>query len=625
MANDTVIAGLLEKANSLPLTPGVYIMRDKNGKVIYVGKSRKLKNRVSQYFQNSRKNIKTSRMVENVYSFDYILCKTEIEALSLENTLIKQYAPKYNIRLKDAKTYPYIKLTAGDYPKLVVTRTRLADRGKYFGPFSGTGAAYAILNILHKTLGIPNCNRSFPRDIGRERPCIYYQMRQCCGVCTGRVTKEEYAALIRLCTEILRGNTAVASAGLQAQMMTYAEEENFEAAARCRDTLRALERLGQKQNVVASPDTNLDVFGMYTDEFSTCLSVMYVRNGAVSNKLDWSFRADAVADSSALTAFLADHYMGRDDIPKTVLTSFELEDSDRQTLEEYLSAGAHTKVTVRRPERGGWHTLCDTVCRNAEENAHQKLLEAQRDESVLLRLAGLLHLESVPERIEAYDISNIGAENITAGMVVYVNGKPQKSDYRSFRIRSVSGAPDDYKSMQEAIRRRLQHLKDDTSGSFAQYPDLLLIDGGRGHVSAVREVLREFGMELPVFGMVKDDFHKTRALCTEHEEINIAREKEIFMLMYRIQEEVHRFTVGKTTAAKRRTLKHSSLEKIPGVGAVKAKKLLAAFGTLAALREAPVEQIAAVSGIHETDAYQIYQYFHKEGDTAHDEDHNRES
>lgn len=602
---------LLERANSLPLSPGVYIMRDRYGKVIYVGKSRSLKNRVSQYFQNSQKQVKTTKMVAAVESFDYILCKTEIEALSLENSLIKQYSPKYNIRLKDAKSYPYIKVTAEEYPRVVFTRSRLSDKAKYFGPFSGTSVVFAILDILYKSLGLPNCKRSFPRDIGKERPCIYYQMRQCCGVCTGKVSREEYDTLVKCAIDILRGNTVAAKRMLEGKMLAYAKEEQFESAARCRDAMRALERLHQKQSVVAAPDVNMDVFGVFTDEISAAVSAMYVRGGSVNDSKDWVFGADTISDRNAWISFLVEHYMLHDDIPPTVMISFEPEENDRLALEEFLSQRAGRRITVKKPERGTFKSLCDVARGNAEEKARQSRVEAQRDESVLITLASMLGLESVPERIEAYDISNIGAENITAGMVVYVNGKPSKSDYRSFLIKSVTDVPDDYRSMQEALTRRIRHLKEDTAGSFAAYPDLLLIDGGKGHVSAVKEVLRAEGVHIPVFGMVKDDYHKTRALCTESEEIHIAREKAVFMLIYRIQESVHNFTVGKTTKAKGKTLKHSALEKIHGIGPAKAKQLRLTLGSYAAVKEASEEELMAVKGISAEDARNIYRYFHK--------------
>lgn len=600
---------LLQKANSLPLSPGVYLMKDRNQKIIYVGKSRKLKNRVSQYFQNSKKNIKTLRMVTQAEDFDYILCKTEIEALSLENTLIKQYSPRYNIKLKDAKSYPYIKITSEAYPKLLCTRSRLADKAKYFGPFSGTAVVYSILDILQKTLGIPSCKRSFPRDIGKERPCIYYQMKQCCGLCTGKVSEEEYRELIRFAADILRGNINGATRSLEEQMLIFAEQEKFEAAASCRDTITALKRLQQKQSVVASPDTDADVFGLATDELESCISVMYVRNGIVNDKRDFTFSQDAIADSSALCAFLVEHYMIREHIPSTILVSFDLENADLMSLHDFLSQRAGHGVNIRKPERGVMKELTQVVANNATETARQNKLSLQKDESVLIRLAELLCLESVPQRIEAYDISNIGSENITAGMAVYRNGKQQKSDYRVFHIKSTQG-PDDYAAMREAIARRLEHLKTDTRGSFSEYPDLLLIDGGKGHVAAVKDILNEKGIDIPVFGMVKDDFHKTRALCTDVEEINIAKEKAIFMLIYKIQEEVHRFTVSKTMNAKRSTLKHSSLEKIHGIGPQKAKKLLHAFGTLNALKTASQEELQRIGRISLADAEAVYRYFH---------------
>jgi excinuclease ABC subunit C len=601
---------LLQKANNLPLCPGVYIMKDKNGKVIYVGKSRKLKNRVSQYFQNSKKNFKTARMVASAEDFDYVVSRTEIEALTLENTLIKQHSPKYNIKLKDAKSYPYIKVTDEEYPRIVFTRTRTTDKGKYFGPFSGTSVVYSVLDILHKSLGIPSCKRQFPRDIGKERPCLYYQMGQCCGLCTGKVSAEEYKDIIRCATDVLRGNTSGAIKELKIQMMRFAEDERFETAAKCRDTIAALERLHQKQNVVASPETEMDVFGLWHDDYCTCISCVYVRGGAVIDKNDYLFGTDTVVDDNALCAFLVEHYMRRDMIPKEIIVSFELEDADREMLEAYFFERAGRHIAVRRPERGNTKQLCDTVVSNAEQKANQVRIESQKDEDVLVRLAQLLKLESVPSRIEAYDISNIGNENITAGMVVYINGKQSRADYRSFNIKTVDGA-DDYASMREALTRRIKHLLEDDNGSFAEYPDLLLIDGGKGHVSVVREVLDSFSIDLPVFGMVKDDYHKTRALCNETQEINIAKDRGLFTLIYKIQEEVHRFTVGRTTNAKRSTYKRSSLENINGIGPAKAKKLLNHFGTLAALKSADIEQISIVSGITEKDAQAVYAHFNK--------------
>jgi excinuclease ABC subunit C len=603
------LAELLNKANDLPLTPGVYIMKDKNGTVIYVGKSRKLKNRVSQYFQNSKKNFKTAKMVSAAEDFEYILCATEIEALSLENTLIKKYSPKYNIKLKDAKSYPYIKITDEEYPKIVFTRNRKNDKGKYFGPFSGASIAYSILDILHKFLGIPNCKRRFPQEIGKQRPCLYYQMRQCCGLCTGKISKEDYSSLINCAANILRGNINSSVSMLEEKMLAFAEEENYEAAAKCRDTIKALTSLNEKQSVVASPDVNADVFGFYGDDVAACMSVMYIRNGVVSDKADFVFNNEAITDSEALSAFLIEHYIDKEYIPKSVILSFELGDDDILAIEEFLFEKVNKRITVKKAERGTFKELATVVKDNATEKIRQLKLQNQKDESILVSLAELLSLESLPERIEAYDISNLGGENITAGMVVYKNGHPSKNDYRLFNIKTVSGAPDDYASMREAIRRRIKHLKEDSSSSFAEYPDLMLIDGGKGHVSVVKEVLNEENIYIPVFGMVKDEFHKTRSLCTEQDEINIAREQAIFMLIYRIQEEVHRFTVDKVMKAKRSTLTHSSLEKIDGIGPAKAKRLLGALGSFTAVKKASEQELLAVKGISKADAAKIYQYF----------------
>ena len=602
---------LLEKANTLPLRPGVYIMKNAQGNVIYVGKSRKLKNRVSQYFQNSEKNAKTAGMVRAVKDFDYYVCDTEIEALSLENTLIKQYNPKYNIRLKDAKSYPYIKITDELYPRLVMTRTR-GESGKYFGPYSGTSTVFSVINGLSSILSLPTCKRSFPRDIGKERPCLYYQMNRCCGVCTGKVDPEEYLERIKHASDILRGNTASVKRELTEQMYDHAENERYELAAKCRDTVAALDRLGQKQKVVAPSDTEHDIIGLYNDDICSCVSVFFIRDGAVSDKQEFVFGAERILDDQNITSFICELYQIREYIPKSILLSFALEDEEIETLSAYLSLRAGRKVTVRTPERGDNKTLCTMVRDNAAERAKNYRTEVEKDEKVLLRLAELLALETYPERIEAYDISNLGHEHITAGMIVTEGTKFKKSDYRSFKIASVKDGTDDYQSMREALSRRIAHL-DDESGSFAQLPDLILLDGGRGHVSAVRELLAEMNIDIPVFGMVKDDYHKTRALCTEHEEISIAHENALFVFIYKIQEEVHRFTVSKMDSAKRKTLTTSSLTKIEGVGDAKAKTLLKAFGGIGKIKTASVEEIAAVKGIGEKDAKKIFEYFHKEG------------
>ena len=601
---------LLEKANTLPLLPGVYLMRDKSGKVIYVGKSRKMKNRVSQYFQNSQKSLKTVRMVSQVDDFDYFLCDNEIEALSLENTLIKQYTPKYNIRLKDAKSYPYLKITQEEYPRLLFTRKREADKARYFGPYSGVSTAYALLELLRRTLRLPSCNRRFPRDIGKGRPCIYYQMNRCNGACVGAVTAEEYQASMRYAADVLSGKSAHVRQELEKQMLAYAEEERYEAAARCRDTIAALARIGEKQKVVASPDAEQDVVALYTDDICSCVSVFYVRAGVLQDKADFIFGSDQILEPEDMTAFLCEHYKNREYIPARVLLSCSIDEEDVTMLSEYLSGIAGHKITVKVPKVGAMRTLCDMVEKNAADQAKLYKINTEKSEGTLSRLAELLCLPSYPTRIEAYDISNLGTEHLTAGMIVCEDGKFSKANYRSFRIRSVFDGTDDYASMREAIARRMEHLGD-REGSFAELPDLILLDGGRGHVAVVRELLQEMDIDLPVFGMVKDDYHKTRALCTDCEEISIARERDVYSLIYRIQEEVHRYTVGRMENAKRNTLKKSILTDISGIGPAKAKKLLSAFGGMGALRRASREQIASVSGVSARDAEAVWEYLQK--------------
>lgn len=599
---------LLKKANELPLCPGVYVMKNAGGKVIYVGKSRKLKNRVSQYFQNSVKNVKTERMASSVWDFDYYICNTEIEALSLENTLIKQYTPRYNIRLKDAKSYPYIKITKEEYPRILFTRKREGDKAGYFGPYTGTSTVFSIMNLLQKTLGIPSCNRRFPKDIGKERPCVYYQMHQCCGLCTGKVSPEEYGELIRCAADILRGNTASARQKLEAQMMEYAEKEMYEAAANCRDTINALEKIKQRQHVVASPDMEEDVVGLYADDLCSVATILYVREGAVNAKSEFVFGTDSIADESGMVSFICDHYRMSEFIPKNIYLSFELDDEDRLLLEEFLGNISGHRVYVKSPERGEQKNLCELALANAREKAREYSAKFEGDSDTLVKLASLLQLEVVPERIESYDISNIGAEFKTAGMIVCENGEFVKADYRTFRIKSVDGT-DDYASMREAIARRIEHLSDD-SGAYSKRPDLILLDGGRGHVSTIRELLHELGRDdIPVFGMVKDDFHRTRALCDETEEYDISNDRGLFTYIYKIQEEVHRFTVSKMQGAKRKTMRRSILENIPGIGAEKAKNLLKHFGTVTKVKAATREELCSVKGITLANAMAIEEYY----------------
>lgn len=618
--SDERLCRLRDKAQNLPRRPGVYIMENSAGKVIYVGKSRSLRDRVYQYFIGSH-DTKTSKMAASVNDFRFIVCKTEIEALSLENSLIKQHTPRYNIRLKDAKSYPYLKFTSEEYPRLVVTRTREKDGGTYFGPYSGISTAYAVAETLERGLGLPSCKRRFPADIGKERPCVYYQTGRCAGLCTGKVSLDEHLASVATAKEILRGKSAGVIAALEEKMISCAEEERFEEAAKCRDSIAAVRKLGERQRVVGSPELECDVVALTRALGHDIATVFYVRGGYISDSEHFMFGeneitgltgegdlGDAAATDSPLGAFVMSLYQGREYIPGQVLCSVDLGDGEFALLSEYLSTLAGRRVSVRYPMRGDGRSLCEAATEDAIRHLENAKRRETRDERVLVSLAAALGLEVVPERIEAYDISNLGHEHITAGMVVYEGARRKRSDYRYFRIESLPGQ-DDYGSMREALSRRIAHLSDD-DGSFSRMPDLIMLDGGENHVCVAEKLFASLGVEIPVCGMVKDKHHKTRALVTSEGEVSIARREELFRFVYGIQEEVHRFTFSRMSSAKSKTLRRSSLEDIPGIGPAKAKALLAHFGKLDALKSTNAEEIAKVGGISKTNAENIYTYFH---------------
>ena len=613
------IDSLRSKAAALPHSPGVYIMRGADGNVIYVGKSRSLRDRVSQYFHGSH-DIKTQRMADSVYDFEFIVCSTEMEALTLENRLIKHHTPKYNMKLKDAKSYPYIRLNIkSDYPKISMTRTRLADGALYFGPYSATQTVYSVIASLERTLGIPSCKKKFPADIGKIRPCVNYQIGRCVGLCTGNISKEEYKDIIATAADILRGGTSGAIKALTEDMYRFSESMEFEKAARCRDTVSALRKLGEKQTAVSSPDVECDVFGFCpannTESGHDSISVFYIRSGYVSDRDHFLFDDSAIVDGedeSPVMSFITRLYSSREYIPREILLSFELSDSDSELLGDYLSEKAGRKVYVKTPKRGASKSICDLATEDAKLHAENKVSKHKATEKMLGRLAEMLSLEVFPERIEAFDISNLGSEHITAGMVAAVDGKLVKSEYRSYSIRSIT-APDDYSAMKEAVLRRMTHAGETLAdGSRAPSPDLLLLDGGIGHVNVVEEALAEGNYYVPVFGMVKDDRHKTRTLVSSSGEIDISKQTDIFRFIYSIQEEVHRYTVGRMTNAKRKTLKRSTLENIDGIGPAKAKKLLRHFGSMTAVKNATADELKAVGGITEKDANNIIAYYSKD-------------
>lgn len=661
---------LRRKAALLPKSPGVYIMENACGKVIYVGKSRALKNRVSQYFHGSH-DLKTTKMASNVNDFRYITCDTEMEALVMENNLIKQYNPKYNILLKDSKSYPYIRITDGEYPRVVLSRRR-DEKGMFFGPYSGAGVVYSVISTLERVLGLPSCKRKFPEDIGKGRPCVYRQIGRCCGVCAGDVSAAEYAELIGCAVQFLKGNTDAVEKSLYDRMLRASDEERYEEAARCRDALTSLKKLGQTQKTQLPRDTDCDVVAFASHEGCDCAAVIYIRGGKICDSEYFTFGADeitgadnaqSVADSTGsmtgetvgeksmadgtggedktasagivsngaadvdcaepddggdeesveetpMSAFIVGLYRGREYIPPEILLSFDMPEGEKNLIGAYLGERAGHKVTLRTPKRGEARSLCLMAQRDAVRHSETRRKRDEDDERVLVRLASLLSLEVVPQRIEAYDISNLGSEHITAGMIVADGGKLRKSDYRVFRIKGQD-APDDYSAMRQTLMRRIAHIGDGEDTSLSAEPDLILLDGGAGHVGVARELFRDADCHIPVFGMVKDEHHKTRTLVSDTNEVSIAREAEVFRFIYKLQEEVHRFTVSRMSAAKRKTLKTSSLEKISGIGPAKAKKLMSHFKTLSALKEASEEEISAVSGISRADAEAVFAYFNK--------------
>ena len=555
----------------------------------------------------------------------------------LENNLIKQYNPKYNILLKDSKSYPYIRITDGEYPRVVLSRKR-DEKGMFFGPYSGAGVVYSVISTLERVLGLPSCKRRFPEDIGRGRPCVYRQIGRCCGVCAGDVSREEYAELIKCAVQYLKGNTDAVEASLYERMMRASEEERFEEAARCRDALSSLKKLGQTQKTQLSPDTDCDVIAFASHEGCDCAAVLYIRGGKICDSEYFTFGADEITgvretavdgesgigdgdgnsngdEETPMSAFIVGLYRGREYIPPEILLSFEMSEGEKTLIGEYLGGRSGRKVVLRTPKKGEGRSLCLMAQRDAVRHSETRRRRDEDDQRVLVRLASLLSLEVVPERIEAYDISNLGSEHITAGMVVAEGGKMKKSDYRCFRIKGQS-APDDYEAMRQALLRRLSHLSDGTDASFSKQPDLILLDGGAGHVGVVRDLMREAGYDIPVFGMVKDDHHKTRTIVSDTQEVGIAREAEVFRFVYKLQEEVHRFTVSRMTAAKRKTLKTSSLEKIKGIGPAKAKKLMAHFKTLSAVKAASLDELCGVAGIGKSDAQTLYGYFHPQKDSV---------
>ena len=613
----TRIRELLEKARDLPARPGVYLMKDKSGNVIYVGKARVLRNRVSSYFQLTEgDHIKTLRLVSNIDHFEVIVTSTEMEALILENNLIKQCTPKYNIKLKDGKNYPYLKVnTRDDYPCITVVRSRSDDSAKYFGPYSGTQTAYGIKTTLQKSLLLPSCSKKFPAEIGKGRPCLNHHIKQCCGLCTGKVSSEEYRELVDDAVSFLKGDVSAVMNAIEEKMYSSAQNEQYEKAAKYRDRLSALKKLYDKQKVQMNPNINCDVVSLYTDELSSCICVMSIRSGKLMDTENFVFSADEILDEDGFEQFLNRYYSNRNAVPKLIEINLTLPEESLAALSDYFTAIEQSRVQLHRPERGEFKRLSDLAYDNAREYSVQYRIKNERDNKLLMHMASLLKLEVVPDRIEAYDVSNSGDNEIVCGMIVINQAEFKRSKYRSFNIKSTDGQ-NDYGSMSEAIERRFAHAVTDsqkpegekTSG-FEELPDLILLDGGVGHVHVIRNLLESKGIDIPVYGMVKDEFHKTRTLTDGENDINIAREQAVFTFIYNIQEEVHRFSLDRMDKKRRKTVKSSALEKIKGVGPAKVKSLLTHFKNVTAIKNASVEELKQADRITQTDAQNIYDHF----------------
>ena len=604
---------LKEKAHALPLKPGVYIMQDAKNVVIYVGKAKALKNRVSQYFANLASHTeKTRAMVSQIDHFDVIVADSEFEALVLENSLIKRHQPRYNILLKDDKGYPYIRLTVKEeYPKFSLANRAAEDGARYFGPYGSRGNTQNIIDALRVALRLPSCNKKFPRDIGKERPCLNYHMGQCDGYCRKDMDQSRYREAIDQAVRLLEGKFQEVGDELKAEMELAAEELRFEKAAELRDRYKAIELLGKRQKVVAGSLADTDVIGFHKGEATkSCFVVLHFVEGELAAK-DWDLIDTPMEEETAdiLSALVRQYYGGRGNLPRQILLPCELE--DEVPLMRMLSEDAGRKVELITPQRGAKMDLIRLANKNAVEEVERWTTREERQSKLMELLGKLLDLEEPPRRIESYDISNQGADDIVASMVVYVNARPLKRDYRHFKLKDMDG-PDDYASMEQVLTRRFKrYLEGDEK--FADKPDLLLIDGGVNHANVAVKVLETLGLTIPIFGMVKDDRHRTRALVTpEGKEIGIQGNQAIFSLIGQIQEETHRFAIEFHRQQQNQRVKGSVLDQISGVGEKRRSDLLRHFKSIKRIREATQAQLAEV--VPKNAAQAVYDYFHPKGE-----------
>lgn len=606
MQNIEILASLKNKANKLPMLPGVYLMKDKRNQIIYVGKAKLLKNRVTQYFgKGSNHTEKVRRMVTCVVDFDYILCDSEYEALMLENSLIKQYQPKYNVLLKDDKGYHYIKITDERWPKIVATKNKLKDKSRYLGPYYSGYIVRETVDEVNRIFKLPTCNRDFNIV---SKPCLNYHIGLCFAPCKNPIAHNEYVDTVNNAINYIKkggmNNSEISE--LKKEMELAAENLDFELAAKLRDRIKGIEKSQEKQKVVSSSHKNQDVFSIATSSDVSCVSLLIFRQGRLCDKKNFYF--DGVIDKSEIySEFFLQYYSSVNDIPPRIVVDVEIE--DKELIERWLSDNRNSSVKIFLPQKGEQIKLLNMCLNNAIEGLSQKIERNSKEMSALTEFSTLLGLSNPPKRIEAYDISNTSGSNNVAAMVVYINGRPEKSLYRRFMIKSFVGQ-DDYRSMAEVLDRRLNEYFKGEDESFKELPELILLDGGKGHVSAVVPILKKHNLDIKLFGMVKDSKHRTRAITEGGQDIQIKANRKTFTFVTNIQDEVHRFAISYHKQKSKNANLTLELLKIDGVGEITAKKLLKSFKTISKIKSATTQEFIEL-GINKKTAENIVHYYKK--------------
>lgn len=613
MNNDSSF-DIQEELKKLPTRPGVYIMHGPEDEVIYVGKAVNLKNRVRQYFQSDKnKTEKIRKMISLIRRFEYIVVDSEMEALVLENNLIKEYSPKYNTLLKDDKTYPFIKVTVDEaYPRVMMTRKIRKDKARYFGPYTSGTAVRDTIDLLHKLFRIRSCSRRLPEDMYRERPCLYYHLGQCLGPCNGYVDREDYSRHIEKVLEFLSGKYDYVKKYLTEKMQTASDAIEFERAIEYRELLNEIQMLSDSQKVTMTDAEDRDIIGIGVLGRDAAAQCFFLRDGRMIGRECLHLKIDS-EDSmgNIVRAFISQYYSGTPYIPREIWIQTDIE--DRELIEKWLSESRGRAVRIITPKRGSREKLVEMAVRNADNQLLKDFERIKKEESrtkgAADEISELLGLQDI-SRIESYDISNISGFNPVGSMVVFCDGRPKVSDYRKFRIRSVTG-PDDYASLKEVLTRRFGRAAEDNEGSFSRLPDLIMMDGGKGQVNIALGVLAEMNISIPVCGMVKDDSHRTRGLYFNNEELSVDRHSEAFKLITRIQDETHRFAIEYHRSLREKGQLHSVLDDIPGIGPVRRKSLLKYFKSIDNIKNASAEELCAPDGMNMRAAESIYSFFHK--------------